>query len=563
MPGSAEDAGTTVETSKKPLSFWLSFIALNITVFIVSLDSTALAVAVPVRSSKNFIYISRGFSENRLLTIRAPMYVQCTIQRITQDLHGTTLEAFWTSLSFILAIVITQPIYITISDVLGRKIPLYAAFLFFFVGSIVFGVAKNMPVLIVGRMLQGLGGGGLDVLSEIILTDITSLKERPLFLGLYALPMAGGGVCGPLIGAAFSEFVDWRWIGWINLPIIAVGVLLAFFFLHLRPIDSSFRSKLRRLDWIGMLLFTIGSTTFALPLSWAGAMYPWSSWKTILPLIIGAVFLLVFAIYESKPADPVFPYRIFNNRTAVVTLIGAAAHGAVLYSILLYTPLFFQAVMLETPFKSAVSVLPSSTCIVAFSIFGVISVEVLRQYRWGVIANGLLMTLGVGLWALWRNTSSRALLYGLQVIAAIGVGTLFTLLNIPMTASVQQADDMGVAAGILVSFRLFGALIGLAICSSVFNNVFEQRIASIGTLPPSIELLKDVREAISFIPTLRVIDLQPSILEHVIEAYRVSIMAVFLTLAGIGAVGFFASLFTRELTIEREDLGRQQFEKSS
>lgn len=491
------------------------------------------------------------------------MYVQCTIQRITQDLHGTTLEAFWTSLSFILAIVITQPIYITISDVLGRKIPLYAAFLFFFVGSIVFGVAKNMPVLIVGRILQGLGGGGLDVLSEIILTDITSLKERPLFLGLYALPMAGGGVCGPLIGAAFSEFVDWRWIGWINLPIIAVGVLLAFFFLHLRPIDSSFHSKLRRLDWIGMLLFTIGSTTFALPLSWAGAMYPWSSWKTILPLIIGAVFLLVFAIYESKPADPVFPYRIFNNRTAVVTLIGAAAHGAVLYSILLYTPLFFQAVMLETPFKSAVSVLPSSACIVAFSIFGVISVEVLRQYRWGVIANGLLMTLGVGLWALWRNTSSRALLYGLQVIAAIGVGTLFTLLNIPMTASVQQADDMGVAAGILVSFRLFGALIGLAICSSVFNNVFEQRIASIGTLPPSIELLKDVREAISFIPTLRVIDLQPRILEHVIEAYRVSMMAVFLTLAGIGAVGFFASLFTRELTIEREDLGRQQFEKSS
>lgn len=491
------------------------------------------------------------------------MYVQCTIQRITQDLHGTTLEAFWTSLSFILAIVITQPIYITISDVLGRKIPLYAAFLFFFVGSIVFGVAKNMPVLIVGRMLQGLGGGGLDVLSEIILTDITSLKERPLFLGLYALPMAGGGVCGPLIGAAFSEFVDWRWIGWINLPIIAVGVLLAFFFLHLRPIDSSFRSKLRRLDWIGMLLFTIGSTTFALPLSWAGAMYPWSSWKTILPLIIGAVFLLVFAIYESKPADPVFPYRIFNNRTAVVTLIGAAAHGAVLYSILLYTPLFFQAVMLETSFKSAVSVLPSSTCIVAFSIFGVISVELLRQYRWGVIANGLLMTLGVGLWALWRNNSSRALLYGLQVIAAIGVGTLFTLLNIPMTASVQQADDMGVAAGILVSFRLFGALIGLAICSSVFNNVFEQRIASIGTLPPSIELLKDVREAISFIPTLRVIDLQPRILEHVIEAYRVSMMAVFLTLAGIGAVGFFASLFTRELTIEREDLGRQQFEKSS
>lgn len=420
-----------------------------------------------------------------------------------------------------------------------------------------------MPVLIVGRILQGLGGGGLDVLSEIILADITSLKERPLYLGLYALPMAGGGVCGPIIGAAFSEFVGWRWIGWINLPIIVVGVVLAFFFLHLRPIESSFRSKLRRLDWVGMLLFTTGSIVFALPLSWAGAMYPWSSWRTILPLILGAIILAVFVIYESKPAEPLLPYRIFRNGTAVVTLTGSAAHGAVLYSVMLYAPLFFQAVMLETPFRSAVSVLPASACIVGFSILGVVTVEIVRRYRWIVIMNGLLMSSGVGLWALWQQSSSRALLYGLQVIAAIGVGTLFTILTIPMTASVHKVDDMGIAAGILVSFRVFGALMGLAVCSTVFDNVFEQRIASIGALPPSVEILKDVREAIGFVPALRGLDLEPKMLDNVIEAYRVSMMAVFLTLAGIGAVGFFASLFTRELTIEREDLGRQQFEKSS
>ena len=412
-------------------------------------------------------------------------------------------------------------------------------------------------------MLQGLGGGGLDVLSEIILADITSLKERPLYLGLYALPMAGGGVCGPMIGAAFSEFVDWRWIGWINLPIIVVGVVLAFFFLRLRPIDSSFRSKVDRLDWLGMLLFTIGSTAFALPMSWAGALYSWSSWRTILPLIIGVFVLAVFVIYESKPAEPVLAYRIFRSRTAVVTLVGAATHGAVLYSIMVYVPLFFQAVLLETPFRSAVSVLPTSACTVGFSIIGVLAVEFLRRYRWGVIASSLLMTLGVGLWALWRNSSSRALLYGLQVIAAIGVGTLFTILTIPMTASVQHVDDMGIAAGILVSFRLFGALVGLAICSTVFNNVFEQRIALIGTLPPSVETLKDVREAIGFIPALRSINSQPKILEQVIEAYRVSMMAVFLSLAGIGAVGFIASFFTRELTLEKEELGRQQLEKST
>lgn len=429
-------------------------------------------------------------------------------------------------------------------------------------GSIVFAVANNMPVLIAGRTLQGLGGAGLDVLSEIILADITSLKERPLYLGLYALPMAGGGVCGPLIGAAFSEFVGWRWIGWINLPILAVGVVLVFFFLNLRLVDASFRSKLRRLDGIGMLLFTTGSTTFALPLSWAGSIYSWSSWRTILPLTIGAIILALFAFYETRPAEPVFLYRILNNRTAVVTLIGSAAHGAILYSMMLYLPLFFQAVLLETPFESGISLLPTSACVVGFSIFGVVTVEMLRRYRWGVILNGLLMTIGVGLWALWQPSSSKALLYGLQIIAAIGVGSLFTMLTIPMTASVQHANDMGVAAGMVVSFRLFGALLGLASCSTVFNNVFQQRVAGIGTLPPSLEPLTDVREAISFIPSLRLIEVQPEMLIQVLDAYRVSMMAVFLTLSGIGAIGFFASLFTKELSLEREDLGRQRFESS-
>ena len=161
-------------------------------------------------------------------------------KKITHDLRGTTLEVFWTHLSHILAIVITQPIYTSISDMLGRKMPLYASVLLFFIGSVVFATAKHMPILILGRVLQGLGGGRLEVLGEVILTDIITLKERPLCLGLFTIPMAGGGICGPIIGAAFSEFVSWRWIGWVNLPLIAIGLALAFLFLKQLPIDRTF-----------------------------------------------------------------------------------------------------------------------------------------------------------------------------------------------------------------------------------------------------------------------------------------------------------------------------------
>lgn len=481
---------------------------------------------------------------------------------ITNALHGTTLEAFWANLSFILAVVISQPIYTSLSDVLGRKIPLNASFILFLVGSIVFSVANSMSILIVGRVLQGLGGGGLDVLGEVILADITSLKERPLYLGLFSIPMAGGAICGPIIGAALAEYATWRWIGWINLPLGVVGFVLAFFFLQLRPIENSFSEKLRSLDWFGMTLFLVGSTLFALPLSWAGAMYPWSSWRTIVPLIIGFTMLVLFGFYESRPAEPVFPYRVFSNRTALATLTGATIHGAAMYAGLPYMLFFFQAVFLETPFRSSIEVLPVCCFIVAFSIFGAVAVEVTRRYRWKTIAAWPFLACGTGLFALWRPDSSDALKYGLQVIAGIGLGTLFTILTFPMQAS-QHVNDAGFSAGIMVSFRMFGGLIGLSIGSTIFHNIFENRIAGIGPLPPEFGTLMDVREAIGFIPVLRFMNIQDPMTAAVVEAYRVSLSAVFLALAGMGVIGFISSFLIREISLENDDLGRQHFEEAS
>lgn len=107
---------------------------------------------------------------------------------------------------------VTQPIYTSVSDVVGRKPPLYAAFVLFAVGSVVFAVAQSMAIVILGRVLQGLGGSGLDVLNEVIVADITTLKERPLYIGLLSISMAVGSILGPVLGAVFSEYVDWRWI---------------------------------------------------------------------------------------------------------------------------------------------------------------------------------------------------------------------------------------------------------------------------------------------------------------------------------------------------------------
>lgn len=181
-----------------------------------------------------------------------------------------------------------QPVWASISNAFGRKPPLYVSMGLFFIGSIVFAVAQNMNTVIVGRVLQGFGGGGIDVLAEVILADMTTLEERSKYLGLMAIPMAVGNIMGPSVGALFSTYASWRWIGWINLPLLGIGTPLVFFFLKLRPVplDASLAKNLERLDWIGMALVVVGITIFVLPLSWAGSLFPWVSWQTLVPLLL-------------------------------------------------------------------------------------------------------------------------------------------------------------------------------------------------------------------------------------------------------------------------------------
>jgi MFS family permease len=128
------------------------------------------------------------------------------------SLHGTTLEGLWASISFILAVVVVQPIHTSVSNFFGRLLPLYTSIVLFVLGSIIFAVAQNMSMLMLGRVVQGLGAGGLDVLNETILADITTLKERPIYLGLFAIPMLGRSVLGPVTGGLFAQYASWRWM---------------------------------------------------------------------------------------------------------------------------------------------------------------------------------------------------------------------------------------------------------------------------------------------------------------------------------------------------------------
>ncbi|KAL2204073.1 MFS general substrate transporter [Sarocladium strictum] len=505
----------------------MSILALLLMCLIVALDATILAIAIPI---------------------------------ITSDLHGTTLEAFWANISFILAVVVTQPIYTSVSDVLGRLPAVYVSFLLFNVGAIMFAVADNMTLLIAGRVVEGLGAGGLDVLNEVILADLTTLKERPMYLGLLAIPIAAGGVIGPVIGGLLAEQSSWRWIGWINLPLSAVNLVLIFFFLKLETSKESLLKKLGRLDWIGLGLFSVGCIFVATPIAWAGAMYPWSSWRTILPLCIGVIILFVFGWYEGKPKEAVFPHRIFRVTTSLASLIAAGLHGLGTYVTLFYMPLYIQAVFQHKPLQSAVTMMPLLAFVVGSGIIGSIVVEVTRKYKVMIMISWIMSAVGAGILTLWESDSSLAQRAGYQILLAIGQGVLFVVLILPIQASIKDVNDGGLAAGILVSFRLFGGLIGLAISSTIFNSIFSERIDAIDNLPEVLAPIADPNEAVGFIPLLRELQhtTDEDVFRGVVGAYQDAMEAVFYLLAGVGAVGVLTTFFVKELPLDREELGRQQ-----
>lgn len=420
----------------------------------------------------------------------------------------------------------------SVSDVLGRKQPLYASMILFMIGAIVFATADSMIVLIIGRLIQGLGAGGLDVLEEIILADITTLRERPKYIGLLAIFIALGTVSGPILGAVFSEFVDWRWIGWINLPIVGVAFVLAFFFLRLKPILMPFNEKVRRLDWLGMSMFAFGASAIALPLSWANALYPWSSWRTILLLVIGVLVLVVFGLHErnSSLKEALMPRRIFSSRTSNASFITGFIHGLILYTMLLYLPLFFQAVFLEAPLQAGISTLPVCALVVGFSFVAPIIVEITRRYRLLLVAGWVLTTTFLGVWCLVGKDTSRAEAYAFQAMLGVGAGTLFTGIQIPVQASASavNVDDTGLAVGMLVVFRLFGGLIGLAVGSTAFHSAFHKQITAIGPLPESARVLEDASQAVSFIPALMTLDIPAASLDGLINVYQKSFQAVWI-----------------------------------
>lgn len=285
-------------TAKQSTHFYLAMASLCIIALMAALDATSISIAIPT---------------------------------ITRELDGTAVEGFWSGTGFLLPCTVFQPVFGSLSDIFGRKPALCVSLVLFAVGAVLAAVAHDMMLLLAGRAVQGVGGGGIVVLAEIIITDVVELRYRGNYFAALAAMWALGSVVGPVVGGAFAE-TDWTWIFWINLPFIAVSTPAMVYFLRLKKKETHLLQKLRRVDWIGGFLFIASTTGFLIPVTWGGINYAWDSWETLAPLIASFLGLVAFVLWEAFVAqDPLIRLRVLRGRTAGVTYLGDFIHGLVMW----------------------------------------------------------------------------------------------------------------------------------------------------------------------------------------------------------------------------------------
>ncbi|KAL1800697.1 hypothetical protein ACET3X_001039 [Alternaria dauci] len=253
---------------------------------------------------------------------------------IAQKLNGTAAEAFWTGTSYLLTSAIFQPVIASISAVYGRQQLLITSLLFFTVGTILCSVADNFTTLLGGRCIQGIGGGGIITLTQVIFCDIVPLRQRPKYFSMVLGCWSIGSIIGPVVGGKLVETTTWRWAFHINYPFCGIGFVVAIFFVHLDATSKlTFQEKLMRVDWLGAVLFIGSMTSLLIGISWGGIQHPWDSAATLAPIIAGLGGTILFFLWEVyRKEHTLLPLAVFQSWSAIAAFYNSLINGLLVSS---------------------------------------------------------------------------------------------------------------------------------------------------------------------------------------------------------------------------------------
>ncbi|MET8864017.1 MDR family MFS transporter [Nonomuraea sp. NPDC004580] len=495
----------------------------------------------------------RHYTHREILEVLSGLMLAMLTSMISTSVVGTALPTIvgelggqdqysWVASATMLTMTVSTPLWGKLSDVFGRKLLFQSALVLFVAASAVAGMSQNMGQLIAARAIQGLGVGGLSALSQVILGDIVSPRERGRYSGYMGAVFGISTVAGPLLGGFIvdTEWLGWRWCFYVVVPFALVSFIVIQKVLKLPRIKRK-----TSIDIWGATTITASASALMLLLTLGGNEFEWNSpWTYVLTAT--ALLMLALAVLSERTArNPILPPRLFRDRTFVLTSLASLFVGMAMFGAMIYLPQYLQIVKGLSPTNSGLMTLPM---VIALFLSGVISGKIVTQTgRWKIFPVAGLLIVAIGLFLLSRlHVDSSEWLIGFDVaVLGIGLGLSMQMLILAAQNGSELRDMASTTSGVSF-FRSLGGAVGVAAFGAILTGRLKDEmtamLAAAGIeLPGGGDVKLGSPDAIQHLPG--------PVKNIVLESFTRGLETVFIVGVPIALLGFIATIFLKELPL--------------
>ncbi|WP_347556914.1 DHA2 family efflux MFS transporter permease subunit [Robbsia sp. KACC 23696] len=427
-------------------------------------------VSAPTLNFKDALCAMLGIATVLMMSALDQTVIGNALPSIAADLHGFSLYA-WVATSYLLASIVTIPIFGKLGDAYGRKSFVLSAAILFTVASLLCALAPSMSMLVLARFLQGIGGGmmigtAFACIPELFPDTARRLRWQMLLSALFSVVNA----FGPTLGGVLTQHYSWRSVFYLNLPF---GVIATFLVWRFLPSVPPAAGAPKRIDWLGAALLTVLLSALQIAVQWL----PTEGFdgRTIGLLLLTLVALIALIAWERRASDPLLPAVLFSDRQLRTIFLLAALAGGIMFVMLFYMPMLLQGVLSYTPQDAGLLITPLVLCITLGAIVnGRIVTKLHNPNRLVVFGFTMLLLASVGLLTSTRHATFLTLLV-LMFAAGIGFGFIYLNLTV-FTQTLAPRVHLGIATAMTQSIRLVGGMLGTALVGSIVDACYRKGV---------------------------------------------------------------------------------------